>query len=582
VKGQHRNPRGSAGRRALASALVLVLVGGIGAGGWYGYQHGWYPHHGGCGSTTALTVAVAPEIAPAIAGVAATWNAKKTEVDGSCVQVSVASAKPSDVAAAAAGKLNVVVSGLGKPNGTATTPDVWVPDSSTWLSRLATSSPKLALKGTSVASSPIVIALPQPVAATLGNSLSTLTWSDVLKLLTGGTLHPGIVDPNVDASGLASLLAVGAAASGGSTKLTPTAQGAVVGAMRALSAGDSLLRDDLLGQFPRATDASSIARSLSAAPIPEQALLAFNAAQPPVPLVGLYLKPAPPALDYPYVTMSDLSHVKADAAAQFGKLLSGPTWRDRLATSDLRAADGTYGEAMPQTAGMPAGPLSATSVPAAAISQALSTWSAVTVPGRMLAVIDVSGSMTTPVPTAGGATREAVTVAAAKAGLGLFDDRWSVGLWTFSTNMNGKAPYKQLAPVTSLATGRAAMASALGTVAPIPNGNTGLYDTVLAAYQNVQAGWDPSRVNSVVIMTDGENDNPGGITLPTLLSDIKKIKNPDKPIEVIAIGIGTDVNKSELQQITTATGGGVFLATDPSTIGQIFLQAIALRPGSAQ
>ena len=82
MKGQHRNPRGSAGRRALASALVLVLVGGIGAGGWYGYQHGWYPHHGGCGSTTALTVAVAPEIAPAIAGVAATWNAKKTEVDG--------------------------------------------------------------------------------------------------------------------------------------------------------------------------------------------------------------------------------------------------------------------------------------------------------------------------------------------------------------------------------------------------------------------------------------------------------------------------------------------------------------------
>ena len=91
-----------------------------------------------------------------------------------------------------------------------------------------------------------------------------------------------------------------------------------------------------------------------------------------------------------------------------------------------------------------------------------------TVPGRMLAVIDVSGSMATKVPTAGGATREAVTVAAARAGLGLFDDRWSVGLWTFSTNLDGTLPYKQLVPIGPLSTGRPAMQSALARIAPIP------------------------------------------------------------------------------------------------------------------
>jgi hypothetical protein len=274
--------------------------------------------------------------------------------------------------------------------------------------------------------------------------------------------------------------------------------------------------------------------------------------------------------------------VKSDAAAKFGAMLAGPAWRDDLAAADLRAADGTYGQAMPSTAGMPSGPLTATPASAAAIGQVLSTWSAVTVPGRMLAVIDVSGSMTTPVPSAGGAPREAVTVAAAQAGLSLFDDRWSVGLWTFSTDMDGRKPYKQLVPIQPLSTGRSQMVGALGTVTPIPRGNTGLYDTVLAAYKTVQAGWDPSRVNSIVIMTDGQNDNPGGLTLPQLLDQIGKIKDPAKPIEVIALGIGNQVDKGELQKITDATGGGVFLATDPSKIGDIFLQAIALRPGSAK
>jgi hypothetical protein len=190
--------------------------------------------------------------------------------------------------------------------------------------------------------------------------------------------------------------------------------------------------------------------------------------------------------------------------------------------------------------------------------------------------------MTTKVPTAGGATREAVTVAAAQAGLGLFDDRWALGLWTFSTDMVGTRPYKQLVPIGPLSTGRTAMQNALRTVQPIPDGNTGLYDTVLAGYKQMQSGWDPSRVNSIVIMTDGQNDNPGGITLTTLLAQIKKIADPAKPIEVIALGIGPGVDKTELQKITSATGGGVFLAQDPSMIAGIFLQAIALRPGAAK
>ena len=203
-----------------------------------------------------------------------------------------------------------------------------------------------------------------------------------------------------------------------------------------------------------------------------------------------------------------------------------------------------------------------------------------TVPGRMLAVIDVSGSMAEKVPTAHNATREQVTIAAAKAGLSLFDDQWTLGLWTFSTKLNGDTDYRKLVPIQPLASGRTEMLSKLADIQPVPNGNTGLYDTVLAAYKAVQKNWDPSRVNSVVIMTDGQNDDPGGMTLDHLISQLKSIENPAKPVQVIAIGIGTDVSQNELQKITDATGGGTFVAADPSKISQIFLKAIALRPGA--
>jgi hypothetical protein len=51
-----------------------------------------------------------------------------------------------------------------------------------------------------------------------------------------------------------------------------------------------------------------------------------------------------------------------------------------------------------------------------------------------------------------------------------------------------------------------------------------------------------------------------------------------KPIQVIAIGIGDEVSEAELTQITSTTGGGTFIARDPSAIGPIFLKALSLRP----
>jgi hypothetical protein len=469
-------------------------------------------------------------------------------------------------------------------------PDVWVPDSSTWLLRLQRVAAGFAPSNrASIARSPVVVAMPEPLAATIGWPGKKLTWTDLLNQLTSGTkLKAGIVEPNRDAAGLSGLLSLGqaAAASG------PDAQGRTTGALRALASSKSLLRQDLLERFPRSGDPAALASALSAAALSEEDVIYYNSKKPPIPLAALYLEPAPVSLDYPYAIMPGIDPARAAAADRLFEVLHTAGFRGRLGAQGLRAPDGTVTAGMnaPQGAPSPAGspPAAATPQPggtAAAgglapevVERALSTFSIATQTGRMLAVIDVSGSMTQPVPSANNATREQVTVGAATKGLGLFDDSWAIGLWVFSTDMVGRQPWKQLMPITPLASGRTRLLGNLAGITPKSDGGTGLFDTTLAAYKAVQESWEPGKVNSVVLFTDGKNENAGGLTQQQLVAKLKATADPDRPVQVIIIGIGRDVSKAELDAIVKVTGGGQFVTEDPAGIGDIFLKAIALRP----
>lgn len=533
-----------------------------------------------CSGQAPLTVAAPPEIAPALKETAAALVAQQAAVEGACVAVEVTAVEPADVAAAVAAARGLSLTGVGQPNGKTQVPDVWIPDSATWLARVSAAAPNTAVQeAPSIARSPVVIAMPEPAAAKLGWPTTKLTWAALLQQMTSGTqLHIGIVEPTRDAAGLSGLLAMASTAAA-----SANAQAATTGALRTLAAGRSALRSDVLARFPRASDPSAIASSLGAAPLSEQAVIAYNREQPPVPLAGLYLQPAPIALDYPYAVLPGIDPGRPAVAARFLEALREPAFRDRLAAVGLRGPDGSFGagattpRGAPEVAGAPApaaSPTAATTV--AAVEKILSTWVAVTLPSRMLAVIDVSGSMLQQVATAGGATRAQVTLEAARRGLGLFDDSWAVGLWTFSTLMDGSKDYKQLMPIGPLSSQRTKMLSTLAAIQPKPDGDTGLYDTILAAYQTVQKDWDPGRVNSIVLMTDGDNDDDNGISHAALLTKLKETADPARPIQVVILTIG-DVSTDPLNQITKLTGGGVFSAKDPAKIGEIFLKAISLR-----
>jgi Ca-activated chloride channel homolog len=565
--------RSRVGPGVAAGVAVLAVV----AAGFGGYR---LLSHPSCAGQIQLAVTVAPEIDPAVRATVQQWTATKPRVNGKCVAVQVDAADPADVAAAVAGRHKATLSGVGQPAGDIRVPNVWIPDSSTWLQRLRAAGPDwVPADASSVARSPVVLAVPQPVAATLAAPGKKLTWAGLLpKLTSDARLHPGIVDPNRDAASASGLLALAGAAKAADTAAGGSQQTTVV-ALRALAAGRSALRTDLLARFPRAADAGSLASALTAAPLPEQAVIGFNAGQPAVPLSALYVDPAPAALDYPLTVLPGATRDQAAAAQAVAVTLGGDTYRDRLAQVGLRAADGSTGAGFAAPKGAPAGSPPNTPAPdPAALGKLLSTWTALLAPGRILTVIDVSGSMARPVPAAGGATRDQVAVEAARRGLGLLDDTWAVGLWIFSTQLDGGNDWKELVPVGVLSGQRQQLAQALPTIQPKLNGGTGLYNTVLAAYKNVQASWDPGRVNSILIMTDGKNEDAPGLTLDQLIDQLKKTADPARPIEVIALGIGDQVSKPELDRITSTTGGATFLAPDPSKIGEIFIQALGLRP----
>ncbi|GHJ49435.1 hypothetical protein Cs7R123_67770 [Catellatospora sp. TT07R-123] len=534
-----------------------------------------------CEGEAPLSVAASADIVDALRATADSLNQQKVAVDGKCVAIQVTMVEPADMTAALADLNSVSLTGIGQPSGNTQIPDVWVPDSATWLARLTTAAPAFQVaQAPSIARSPVVVAMPEPIAATLGWPAKTPSWTALLGAMTSGTgLRVGIVEPTRDAAGLSGLLALGAAAAGTGAN----SQAAATGALRALASGRSVLRDDLLARFPRSKDPAALKSALSAASLSEQAVIHYNATKPPVPLAALYLEPAPTALTFPYAVMPGLPTTKAGVAQRLLDEVRQPAFRDRLAALGLRAADGTYGSALATPKGAPAAASpnpAATPSPAAtvaAVDRALSTWVAVTLPARMLAVIDVSGSMLERVATAGGATRAQVTLEAARRGLGLFDDSWAVGLWTFSTKLQGDRDYKQLLPIGPLSQQRNQMLATLGTITPKPDGDTGLYDTILAAYETVQRDWDPGRVNSVVMMTDGDNDDDNGVSLEQLQAKLKELADPNRPIQVVILAIGDKINPAPLQQITKLTGGGVFQAKDPAKIGEIFLQAISLR-----
>lgn len=446
-------------------------------------------------------------------------------------------------------------------------PQVWVPDSTLALRRArrlgAADVPET---GASVASSPVVLAVAGDVATGLGWPQRTLTWADVLG--APGAV-PGMPDPARDAAGALALIGLQ-----DSVKTAAEPAAAYVALLRRFSANALGAQNDLMARLPGSSDGGGTA-AVTAFPASENSLLRHNVEDSTSPLVAVY-SAAVPTLDYPFAELGGISPQQRPIVDALRDALLGDAGADAIAKTGLRAAGGqALREHTDDPRVLPGGIRVANLPPTAAVDELLNQWAGINLSARVQVLVDVSGSMNAQVPGTG-LDRMQVTMQAAAKALHLFKPATQLRMLAFSTRLDGDKDYREVLPMASVAQHLASGAlDKLAQVKATPDGGTGLYDSVLDTYRTARREWEPGRLNLVIVMTDGRNDDPQGISRADLLAELAKLQDPRRPIPLIAVGIGPDADKPELDQLTAATGGQAFIAPDPAKITDVFFGALS-------
>jgi len=214
--------------------------------------------------------------------------------------------------------------------------------------------------------------------------------------------------------------------------------------------------------------------------------------------------------------------------------------------------------------------------------EATHLWETLRLDMKMIAAIDVSGSMEW---AAGDTTRLDLLQTATVNALEVLPDGSQIGAWVFATHIGEDdedwlpiVPARPLGEDVDGTSQRQILKDEVEALGERITGDTGLYDTALAAFREVQAGYDAQYINSVVLITDGINDDPtGGLSLEELLAAVEAEHDPERPVRIVTIGIGPDTDPAALEQISDATGGTSYVAVEPGDIETVFFRALLAR-----
>jgi len=618
TRGRHLATR--AGRPSgLAASAIAVAVVALLTVSFMIFRQSHRTSAQGCGQgqgQVALSVVASPDAAGALRQVAQTYTRANHVVAGRCVSVSVQSLEASQAGAALAKGWTGTVA--------VPRPDVWVPDSSSWaqlielqLQRAKQADP-IPTSRPSIASSPLVIAMPQPMAQALGWPQRAIGWSDLLTALQNpagwaafrhpewGAFKLGKTDPTLSTSGLEGVIGA-LTAELGAGPVTPAAltqhseqlRELILGLERA--PGEQADTDsNFLVNLQQADDSGGALKFVSAVPLGEKQVLDYNQgnpggdpgtlgdhAKPKVPLAAVYPKEGTLEADHPWLVLHEpwVNSAKRSAASAFLNYLLSPTVQAKLQAAGLRDPDGKAGPVATEANGLIASqPTRVIPNPSpTVVGELLQGWNAASRRGNVLAVFDVSGSMKEPVPGTG-TTKMGLVRQAAAAATSLWAPEDNVGLWAFSTKLppTGKdfLEIVPLGPVDAQIPGtnqtRRQLLGAGVSRLQATTHDTALYETALAAFQQVKSHYVPNRINTVVLLTDGINDDPdNALTLAGLVSQLRAGETAGQRVRIITIGYGANADASALRQIAQATGGAYFSAADPRGIRSIFIQALS-------
>lgn len=567
--------------------------------------------------TETLDIAADPAVVPIVRQLAERYTTDLVAAGRECIPIHVRPVTASAVAGRLANGWRSQTHG--------TRPDVWIPQSTLWVELLRANLEDKSIlpeDPTVLARSPTVIAMPRPMAEQLGWPDQQLSWSELYQMADStngwaqmdmpqwGAFRFELTDPRYTTTGLQALLALDAAQEeqtpGGGTTLD------LFRIQRALANIDAS-STETLSRYVRADDPLG---ALSAMPLEEREVWRFNktgspsavaaeeneseaagsAASEPTAnedlpgLVAMYPSGSDDIAmesDYPYVLL-DTSWVSDDVlqfADEFGDYLISDTGIEMFTAAGFRTRDNEAGEALAADDKLQAMDAVAQAPPGdlpeiRQFRQLRSSW--VTVPrvSRTMFLIDVSGSMQVVVPGTQ-QTRLEATVEAAKASLEIIPGGSDVGLWEFSTDLQGGqggGDYRELEPIAPLSevrggrTHRQRLIQALNGIDP--ENDTALNDTVLAAYEVLRSTYTTGRRHLIVLLTDGRNDDDDSITHQELITALARLHRSQEPIQVVSIAYGEQPDLDKLAEISDTVGGRVVSSPNLNNLERLFIKAL--------
>jgi Ca-activated chloride channel homolog len=600
--------RRTVGVTIVALALSVAACGG--GGGDTGDDAGGIGIDGDPGDCITVDMAVSSEKIALLTQLANRFNeSPEAELNGECIFVRPAT-KSSGAAADLIGK------GWPDPENNGPRPVIWSPAASGWGAIVnERAGATLAPPGTPFMLTPLVLAMPEPMAKALGWPETEIGFSDIVELANNpdgwasvghpewGPFRLGKTNPNYSTSGLNFTIAEYYAATGKTSGLTtedlnrPEAQEFARNVESAVVHYGDITMTFLNNWFAADARGTSLTYA-SAVAIEEKSLIDYNRGDPDgvlapgevpriprVPLVAIYPSEGTLFSDNPFIILETewVTPEQQAAAKLFETFVQRPENQQQVLEFGFRPNNPDVPVAAPVVAenGVdPTQPRAELEVPdAAVLVRILDSWAEQRKEARVLLVLDISGSMGELVTS--DRTRLDLAQEAAVSTLDQFKDADEVGLWVFSTDQVGSPDpnYRELVPVAPIGAMRDVLAEQI--LAQIPTNGTPLYDVTAKSYQSMLDTYDPSKINAVVFLTDGINDD--GVLdddeqqfsdlITTLRAGSEGAQS--RPVRVFTISYSEAADTATLKAIAQATSAAHYDASNPATIQQVFTNVIS-------
>jgi len=448
------------------------------------------------------------------------------------------------------------------------------PDSSIWLAQLDAArdgtgqeaatiaqGPSLVGEVVRYAVSPVVIAMWDDVARSLGYPDKALGWRDILERARSDPEFKWSHASTSSASGLLATLAEFYAAAGKTRELTKddaTAQSALdyVGAL------EKTVRYYGEGELALIQQMAQNGRPYLDAVVAQEQLVVYFNSLGKGKLVAIYPVEGSLWEDHPLALLEQpgLTAEQRLAFAALRDYLLSPAAQKRILQAGYRPVDLDIPLDDPASTIQPANgvdplqPKTALQMPGPGVMQVVrDVWWYTKRHTNVYLVADVSGSM------------QGQKLADARQALQVFlgqirGDMERVGLISFSSRVHEDVA------LAELKTNRARLSSAIDGLSA--GGNTALLDAVNLAYKRLQALNDRERINAIVVMTDGQENN-STIGLSELVRTIELGNTQGPPVVIFCIAYGKDADMRTLQRIAGAAKGQARTG-DMDTIRQLY------------